>query len=256
VTIWCGKETLNEDFPVLEAAAHLLTMYNCNIKTQIATAVLEDKNVQGIRRFKLMCAGHLWGFKASRKQGLDGMLWYLLVTRYFDATDPRDKVFALVGLASDVLEEFVDYSKSHADIMQELSRMVLEGRVANTSGSTLDFLSCITRDEDDDLARTSWVVDWLRLKDSLYMPLIIQFSSEAPTILQSSEVRFLDTEDGQVCMTLNFTFILAYRPDATCLRYCFRHNHLHRALSHLHAPARSRVRARHPSTHSRLHRLG
>lgn len=231
-------------------------MHNCNTKTQIATTVLEDKNAQGIGRSKLMCAGRLWGFKASREQGLDGMLRYLLTTRYFDATDPRDKIFALVNLAGDVVEEFVDYSKSYADVVQELSRMVLEGRVPSTSGSTLDFLTCITRDEDDDLAGTSWVVDWLRLKDSLYTPLMNQFPSEAPTISRSSEVQFLDTEDGEVCITLNSTAALAYKPDSTCLRHCFRHNHPHRALSHLHAPARSRVRIRQPPTPSRLHRLG
>ncbi|KAG9204366.1 Non-essential glycogen phosphorylase [Epicoccum nigrum] len=197
VTIWCGDATLNEDFPVLEAA-HLFTMHNCNIKTQIATTVLEDDKAQYIRRLKLICAGHLWGFKASREQGPNGMLWYLLVTRYFDATDLRDKIFALVGLVGDFTENFVDYSKSYADVVQELSLMVLEDVIPNTSGSMLEFLSCITRDEHDDLAGVSWVVDWLKLKDSLYTPLMNQFTSEAPTISQSSEVQFLDTEDGEI----------------------------------------------------------
>ena len=168
-----------------------------------------------------MCAGVLWGFNASREQGLDGILWYLLTTRYFDATDPRDKIFALVGLAGDISEDFVDYSKSYTDVAQGLSRMVLEGRVPSTSGSTLDFLSCITRDDDDDLAGTSWVVDWLRLKNSLYTPLMNQFPSEAPTISRSSQIQFLDTEDGEVCINPNFTYIPAYRPDSTCLRYYF-----------------------------------
>ena len=241
LTIWCGKATLNESFPVLEAAAHLFTMHNCNVNTQIATTMLEDKSAQGIRRVKLMCAGYLWGFKASRELGLDGILWYLLTTRYFDATDSRDKIFALVGLASGVSEDFVDYSKSYTDVVQELSRMVLEGRVPSMSGSMLDFLSCITRDEDDDLADTSWAVDWLKLNKSLYTPLMNQFPSEAPTISRSSQVQFLDSGDGEVCITLNPTSILADRPDSTCLRYYFRHNHPHRAISYFHAPARPSV---------------
>jgi hypothetical protein len=94
LTIWCGQQTLNEDFPVLEAAARVFMMSNCTIKTQLATTALEDKEVQGVGRSRMMCAGRLWGFKTLKDSGLSGIMLSLLITRYFQATDPRDKIFA------------------------------------------------------------------------------------------------------------------------------------------------------------------
>lgn len=152
-----------------------------------------------------MCAGRLWGFKTFRDQGLSGILWHLLITRCFDATDARDKIFALVGLTSDVSEDFVDYSKSYEDVIHELSHMVLDGRIPTTSGSTLDLWSCITRDEEDDLQGPSWVVDWLKLRDSLYTPMMSQYESEKPTIQRSPEVKILKTGEEEVQTLFDLT---------------------------------------------------
>jgi starch phosphorylase len=196
--IWCGSQTLNEEFPVLEAAARLFMMWNCTCKTQLATTVLEDKEAEGIGRSKLMCAGRLGSFKSLKDNGLSGILWLLLLTRCFHATDSRDKIFALVGLASDIGEEFVDYSKSYDDVVRELSRMLLDGRIETTSGSVFDLWSCITRDEDDDLAGSSWVVDWLKLRDSLYTPLMSQYGSDLPTIHRKPEIHFLEVDKAEV----------------------------------------------------------
>ncbi|KAJ4982518.1 hypothetical protein SVAN01_11988 [Stagonosporopsis vannaccii] len=194
LTIWCGQDTLNEGFPVLEAAARLFMLYNCNVKVQLATISMEDKEAQGIGRSKMMCAGRLWGFKTFKDKGFSGILWLLLITRYFDATDPRDKIFALVGLASNVSEGLVDYSKSYKDIVQDLSHMFLDNRIPTTSGSVLDLWSCITRDEKDDLSGPSWVVDWLKLSNSLYTPMMTQYESEKPTIQRVPEIQFSKAE--------------------------------------------------------------
>jgi hypothetical protein len=72
------------------------------------------------------------------------MLSLLLATRPLQATDRRDKIFALVGLASDVDESFVDYSKDIEDIVTELSHMFLSGKLESTT-SPLGYLSYITR---------------------------------------------------------------------------------------------------------------
>ncbi|KAJ8118304.1 hypothetical protein OPT61_g689 [Boeremia exigua] len=196
-TIWCGPDTLNEDFPVLEASARLLQMSNCNVKIQLATTALPDKNVQGAARSKLMCSGRLWGFKNFREIGVTGIFWNLLITRSFDATDPRDKIFALAGLATDVGEDFVDYSKSYEHVIRELSHMLLDGTIPTTSGSALDIWSCITRDDDDELDGPSWVVDWLKLRDSLYTPLMSQYVSEKPAIQRRPEVVFSSTGEEE-----------------------------------------------------------
>jgi starch phosphorylase len=198
LAIWCGSQTLNEDFPVLEAAARLYTMSNCTVKTGFGTTVLKDKNAEGIGRSKMMCAGRLWGFKSVRDIGLSGIMCLLLITRYFEATDSRDKVFALVGLASDVGEDFVDYSKSYDTIVQELSHMLLDGRIEITSDSVFDLWSCITRDEDDDLSGPSWVVDWLRLRDTSHTPLMCQFQSDNPMIHRKPEIHFSEADKGEV----------------------------------------------------------
>ncbi|KAF9701330.1 hypothetical protein EKO04_000445 [Ascochyta lentis] len=188
--IWCGADTLNEEFPVLEASARLLQMWNCNIKTQIATTALEDKKAQGVGRLKLGCPGHLETLKFAREVGLSGILRLLFATRCFDATDPRDKIFALVGLASDVDEDFVDYSRSYEGVIKELSNMLLDGRIETESGCALDLWSSITREEEDDLMGPSWVVDWLKLKDSLYTPMMTQYPSEKPVIQRIPAIEF------------------------------------------------------------------
>lgn len=173
-------------------------MHNCNAKTQLATTALKDKDAQGNGRSKLMCPGRLFGFKTFRDKGMNGIMWLLLITRCFDATDSRDKIFALVGLASDVGDEFVDYSKCYECKIQELSHMLLDGSIKITWGSVLDLWSCITRDEDSDLSGPSWVVDWLKLRESSYRPLMSEFASENPTIHRKPEVYFSETDEGEV----------------------------------------------------------
>lgn len=205
--IWCGSETLNEDFPLLEAAARLFTtMPNMNGKTQLATTALNNKEAEGIGRSKMMCAGRLWGFKLFKDKGQSGILWNLLVTRCFDSTDPRDKIFALVGLSSDIGEDFVDYSKSYEEKVQELSRMSLDGRIENINGSTLDVWSCLTRYQGEDLSSPSWVVDWLKLRDSLYTPLMGQYGSEQPMIHRVPEIRFAVADGRDVSKASQFSF--------------------------------------------------
>ena len=198
LSIWCGPQTLNEDFPVLEAAARLYTMTNCTTKTSLGTTVLKDKKAEGTGRSKMMCAGRLWSFKIAKENGMSGILWFLLITRCFDATDPRDKIFALVGLVSDVSEEFIDYSKSYDTVVREFSHMLLDGRIETTSGSIFDLWSCITKDEHDDLSGPSWAVDWLKLRDSGYTPLMSQYQSDHLTIHRKPEIHFLEADKGEV----------------------------------------------------------
>ena len=45
------------------------------------------------------------------------LLDLILLTANFDSTDPRDKIFALVGLSKNVEEYFIDYTKSIDEIL-------------------------------------------------------------------------------------------------------------------------------------------
>jgi starch phosphorylase len=129
--------------------------------------------------------------KYAKDKGTSNILYLLISTRYFDATDPRDKIFALVGLASDIDESFVDYSKSYEDVIRELSHMSLDGRIEATAGCVLDLWSFITRKEDDNITEPSWVVDWLRLKDSQYTPMMDAYPPTKLVIQRFPEIQFL-----------------------------------------------------------------
>ncbi|KAI4941266.1 hypothetical protein J4E91_010843 [Alternaria rosae] len=117
------------------------------------------------------------------------------MTSRFDATDPRDKVFALVGLTSDIEKSFVDYSKSNEDVMKELNLMLLDGRIEATMGSVLDIWSLLTREEDNEITEPSWVVDLFKIQDSMYTPMMTGYPSTSPEIERKPEIHF-PTEDG------------------------------------------------------------
>jgi hypothetical protein len=129
-------------------------------------------------------------------------------TRAFGATDPRDKIFALVGLASDIDESFVEYGKSYQDVIKELSRLIVSGRVVAEDCGALDIWSCITRDEHEEIETTSWVVDWCKLEKSLYTPLLQGYPSERAVIERRPEVKFIMEEDG---VEVNIS-IISYHP--------------------------------------------
>lgn len=91
----------------------------------------------------------------SRRQNT-GILRLLTHFRHCEATDPRDKVYALLGLASDIpndAEFGPDYSSSVAQVYQELVRFVV------MKDQNLDILrACQTSRPEHKLP--SWVPDW------------------------------------------------------------------------------------------------
>ncbi|KAI4940484.1 hypothetical protein J4E86_010864 [Alternaria arbusti] len=127
------------------------------------------------------------------------------MTRWFDATDPRDKVFALVGLTSDLDKSFVDYSKSYEDVMKELNIMLLDGGIEPTMGSVFDIWSLLTREEDEEITEPSWVVDLFKARYSMSTAMVTGYPSMEPEIERKPEIHF-PTEDGDeslhVCGTV------------------------------------------------------
>lgn len=68
----------------------------------------------------------LWSLKSRIDAGdLPTILDLLIDTRIFKATQPCDKIFALVGLASDISPNFINYKKSLADVQIELAKMCM-----------------------------------------------------------------------------------------------------------------------------------
>ena len=123
------------------------TVMSCSQSTAGAVAVSPSAKTLWLLRFTL------------REQWLS-MVELRNNTRNFQATDPRDRVFAVVGLASDLDPEFVrslvDYEKSLADIQTELAIWFL--RHQNRADSLL--FSYVESVGHSDLL-PSWVPDWI-----------------------------------------------------------------------------------------------
>lgn len=110
---------------------------------------------RGFQNIGLMVSGNQgWRSPFSR---------FLNLTRGFKSTDPRDKIFALLGITdtSDMPEIKVDYGITVADIFICHTTEELEA-------GSLDHLSA-TNYEDDvvQVQLPAWVPDWSRLTDQL-----------------------------------------------------------------------------------------
>jgi hypothetical protein len=203
--MWCGTSTIDEEFPVLEATAPLSQMITCvcKIRYAVRAMILNDEEAQRAAELKLQCAHVLYAIKYAREQAMSGTLYLFMMTRWFDATDRRDRIFALVGLTSDIDKSFVDYSKSYEDVIKELSLMLLDGKIEPTMGCVLDIWSFITRGEEGDITEPSWVVDLLNMQDSVYTPMMTAYPSSKPVIERSPEIQFLE-RDGTVVSCSQF----------------------------------------------------
>jgi len=158
-------------------------------------------------KLKLPCASVLWSIKHSREKEMNGMhdmhsiFTLMMMTRWFGAKDPRDRIFALVGLSNEIDKTFVDYNKSYEDISQEVSHMLLDGMIQPTMGCVLDILSCITRGKDDDIRDPSWVVGLFNAQDFHYAPMNTGYPSVDSVIQQKPEIHFSTREDKEVSIT-------------------------------------------------------
>lgn len=80
--------------------------------------------------------------------------------QWFRATDPKDKIYALLGLAqgSDIV---VDYGKQVADVYTEATICILYGSERETEFNGLRVLANVKRPSDEvDEEWPSWVQKW------------------------------------------------------------------------------------------------
>ena len=166
---------MNAEVPIFDVIGRLSLMKRCTLRMVTAVFASRDEDTRWARRLKFSCAATLSMLKHKREHAITNTLYLLLNTRWFDAKDPRDKVFALVGLTNDIGKSFVDYSKSHEDVMRELNSMLLDGRVNSTEGSVLDVWSLHTREEYGEITEPSWVVDFSKLPNSIYRPMTLAY---------------------------------------------------------------------------------
>ena len=87
------------------------------------------------------------------------LLLYLAST--LNATDPRDKIFALIGITIDGPPELIDYKRSLRGLLIDVCTRFL--KAAHWSGTPLDILSYVHHDVQP-LDLPSWVPSWNPIK--------------------------------------------------------------------------------------------
>ncbi|CAJ2505055.1 Uu.00g124490.m01.CDS01 [Anthostomella pinea] len=83
--------------------------------------------------------------------------------RWFEATDPRDKVYALIGLADDGGAISVDYRKSAAQVYADAARYVIRG------SRSLRVLSLVNAINTDHIDFPTWTPRWDTRCDRAYL---------------------------------------------------------------------------------------
>lgn len=142
--------------------------WECLRATLHITNQISRYNTHGMSvDFDLGMASRLDGFRLNREIGAHMYLLRVLQNiRCYECQDPRDKIFASLGMAMDVTETDIlpDYSKSVASVYMDVARFILDSR----DGHALDFLGYVIRSAEDseyfqwteDEAIPSWVPDW------------------------------------------------------------------------------------------------
>lgn len=107
----------------------------------------------------------------------------------FDATDPRDKVYGLLGLISDFHVE-PDYNKTVAEVYADLSHSIIQHR------QRLDVLcyAGIGYPKLDDLNLPSWTPDWRHNSDFHIFPLSTFNAAEQTEAVAPSSANLLELE--------------------------------------------------------------
>jgi len=137
--------------------------------------------MQGVRSMRFDFAPH---FSLTR---------LLISTRDSKATDPRDKVYDLLGMATHQGSLVPDYRKTTAEVYMEATRALI---AENHGLEVLNTVHCLEHDENI----PSWVTDWSRCPstrcqlgqlDSNGRPRFSASAGMTPLIINSSDLRTL-----------------------------------------------------------------
>ncbi len=145
----CGSIMVEQD--IVPGAAAIIEKLHC-LKPRIASNVaMESDSTQAV----CYSARDLWFVNSMLDCGEGLNIFELLChTKIFKASEDRDKIFALVGLASNLDSTFIDYNKDLSDILIQIAKICLFDE--ESWGASL--LSCVdsTRHPDN---LPSWVID-------------------------------------------------------------------------------------------------
>ena len=155
--MWCGQLRFHPEIILLPSNMLAKQRHSA----VIAAALEHDSMLPFVRLLGdagvLRSLKNALGPRGYRNCRLVALLWPL---RAWRATDPRDKVFALVGLADGVPDGFIDYTLSFYQVYVQAAKFVLLDNHLNP----LVMLSYATAGERSDLP--SWVPSWTRNKQN------------------------------------------------------------------------------------------
>ncbi len=130
-------------------------------KLYIGLAISGTTTLHGLQRMARSIQTLLFQYELRENGGpnssLRDLAKLLLYTRRFEATDPRDKVYALYGLTSasfDALDVRADYHMKVADLYTKVTYALLK------QGQTLDLLEVPRGVSNFRQTLPSWVPDW------------------------------------------------------------------------------------------------
>ena len=128
----------------------------------------------------------------------------LMYSRWFQATDPRDKIYAVLGLSTKV-DITVDYTKEVQDVFRDTANLILFHQRALSpdfnrwkSIQIMGILAEVERTERK-YALPSWVPDWTAsVKDSLFMKAqLFAYNAAGSTLVQLSQC----DDPNRICMS-------------------------------------------------------
>jgi hypothetical protein len=171
--VWCGQLEFDPEILMLPASLLFEHRELNQLHLQAAHMNGEDLSqysnyIHGIHSLSLIREN----IRQKKPQILAGLLYNFA---NFSATDPRDKVFALIGLSVDVDPEFIDYGLNVSEVLNRTTRLLIGDDVL----VALNWLSYIGGHNRGDLP--SWVPDW-SLPRSQQSPLLARYPGFVPPV--------------------------------------------------------------------------
>jgi len=111
-------------------------------------------------------------------------------TRRFKATDPRDKILDLVGLAFDADAQLIDYGLHVPDLYIRLAKSQLLHTIDSARSSSLDFLSHVVIAKE---AQQFSLPTWVPVFQDVHMPiepLAVAFPTNPSSTCWTPEIGF------------------------------------------------------------------
>lgn len=119
-TLRCGD--MDMPFETVLIAGNVMAFWNIRswVQLRISQRLVKQSNTQD-KDVKLPNILHIAEIKHMRQRQSVPMFIYLLNSRLFEATDPRDKVFSLLGLANEIRDELIDYKDNLRHVVSALA---------------------------------------------------------------------------------------------------------------------------------------